>query len=148
MSQKSSIGYVDLRVFAHVTEDSEKVLTAVRNLLTTALAEMIQFNKNSLTGHHGNSINFFTAQLTEKTLLLSLLEKLGRNINALDKEELNTNLKLHLEKTNLYLRFDKQAAFLGKTKLAQNDPIHLKIHFKNKAHNEILEILKKTEMLP
>jgi RNA binding exosome subunit len=148
MSQKSSIGYVDLRVFAHVTEDSEKVLTAVRNLLTTDLAETIQFKRSSLTGHHGNSINFFTTQLTEKKLLPAILEKIGQNMNALDKEELNTNLKLHIEKTNLYLRFDKQAAFLGKIKLAQNDPIHIKFHFKNKTYDEILEFLKKTEMLP
>jgi len=148
MSQKSSIGYVDLRVFAHVTEDPEKVLTAVRNLLTTDLVETMQFKKNSLTGHHGNSITFFTTQLTEKTFLPALLEKIGQNINVLDKEKLNTNLKLHLEKTNLYLRFDKQAAFLGKMKFTQNDPIHLKFHFKNKTHEEILEILKKFEMLP
>jgi len=148
MSQKPSINYVDLRVFAHVTEDPEKVLTAVRNLLTTKLAETVQFKKNSLTGHYGNAITFFTTQLTEKTLLPELLEKLGQTISALDKEELNTNIKLHLEKTNLYLRFDKQAAFLGKIKFAQNDPIHLKIHFKNKTPEEMLETLKKFEMLP
>ncbi|MCL1966038.1 MAG: hypothetical protein FWF66_07185 [Candidatus Bathyarchaeota archaeon] len=148
MSQNLSIGYVDLRVFAHVTEDSEKVLTAVRNLLTPDLVETVQFTKNSLTGHHGNAITFFTAQLTEKKLLPTLLEKFGQNISALDKEELHTNFNLHLEKTNLYLRFDKQAAFLGKIKFAQKDPIHLKIHFKNKSTDEILEILKKFEMLP
>ena len=148
MSQKPPVSYVDLRVFAHVTEDPEKVLIAVRNLLTTNLMEIVQFKKNSLTGHHGNSITFFTTQLMEKTLLTELIEKFGQNISALDKEELNTNLHLHLEKTNLYLRFDKQAAFLGKIKFAQNDPIHMKINFKNKTHEEILEILKKFEMLP
>jgi RNA binding exosome subunit len=148
MSQKSSIGYVDLRVFAHATEDHEKVLTALRNLLPTNLAETVQFTKENLTGHHGNSITFFTTQLTEKKLLPTLLEKIGKSMNALDKEELNTNLKLHLEKTNLYLRFDKQSAFLCKIKFAQNDPVHLKIHFKNKSSEEILEILKKSELLP
>ncbi|MDR2707520.1 MAG: hypothetical protein LBB87_02070 [Nitrososphaerota archaeon] len=148
MSQKLSIDYVDLRVFAHVTEDPEKVLTAVRNLLIADLVETVQFNKNSLTGHHGNAITIFTTQLTEKPLLPVLLEKFGQNINALDKEELNTNLNLYLEKTNLYLRFDKQAAFLGKIKLAKNDSIHMKIHFKNRTSQEILELLKKFEMLP
>ncbi|MDR2699472.1 MAG: hypothetical protein LBC12_01415 [Nitrososphaerota archaeon] len=147
MSQKPSIGYVALRVFAHATDDPEKVLTALRNLLPTGLAETTQFKKNSLTGHHGNSITSFTTQLTEKSLLPILLEKIGQNINTLDKEELNANINLHLEKTNLYLRFDKQAAFLGKIKFAQNDPIHLKFHFKNKTSAEILDILKKFELL-
>lgn len=148
MSQKPPIGYVDLRVFVHATEDSERVLIALRNLLPTGLAETAQFEKNILTGHHGNSITIFTTQLVEKTLLHILLEKIGQNLNAIDKENLNNNLTLHIEKTNLYLRFDKQAAFLGKIKFTQDDPIHLKIHFKNKTHKEILEILKKSGSLP
>jgi hypothetical protein len=148
MSQKPPIGYVDLRVFAHATEDLEKVLTAMRNLLPTDLAETAQFEKNSLTGHHGNPITLFTTQLTDKKLLPVLLDKLGQNLNILDKEALNDEIKLHLEKHNLYLRFDKQSAFLGKIKFAQNDPIHLKIHFKNKTPDEIVEICKKSGLLP
>jgi RNA binding exosome subunit len=148
MSQRPSIDYVDLRVFAHATEDTEKVLTAIHNLLPTNLAETLQFKKNSLTGHHGNYITFFTAHFTEKTFFSTLLEKIGQNLNAIDKEELITNFDLHIEKTSLYLRFDKQAAFLGKFKFAQNDPIHLKIHFQNKTPDEILEILKTFELVP
>ena len=148
MSQKSSIGYVNLRVFTHVTEDPEKVLTAVHKILPADLAKTIQFKKNNLTGHHGNSITLFTTQFTEKTLLPALLENFGQNISILDKAELNTNIDVYIEKANLYLRFDKQAAFLGKTKFTQNDPIHMKIHFKNKTREEILKILKNSEMLP
>jgi RNA binding exosome subunit len=148
MSQKLSINYVGLRVFAHATEDSEKVLTALHNLLPMALSETVQFEKNNLTGHHGNSITLFTTQLKEKKLLPALLEKIGQNINALDKDGLNNNIHLHIEKTNLYLRFDKQAAFLGKIKFTQDDPIHFKIHFKNTSQEEILEILKKSGLLP
>jgi len=148
MSQKPSIGYVDLRVFAHATEDLEKVLTALRNLLPMDLSETVLFEKNSLTGHHGNSITLFTTQLTEKKLLPAILENFGQNMNALDKDDLNNNLARHIEKTNLYLRFDKQAAFLGKIKFTQDDPIHFKIHFKNKSYEEIMEILKKSGLLP
>jgi RNA binding exosome subunit len=148
MSQKPDIGYVDLRVFAHATEDPEKVLTALRNLLSTDLAETIIFKRTSLTGHHGNDITFFTTHFTEKKLLPQLLEKIGKNINALDKAELVTNCNLDIEKTNLTLSFDKKAAFLGKIKFTQNDPVHMKIHFKNKTSDEILEILTKFEMIP
>jgi len=148
MSQKTSINYVDLRVFAHATEDAEKIFTALHNLLPIDLAENIQLEKNSLTGHHGNSITLFTTQLTDKKLLPTILEKIGKNINALDKDNLNNNLPLHIEKTSLYLRFDKQAAFLGKIKFTQNDPIHFKFHFKNKKHTEIIEILQKSGVLP
>lgn len=148
MSSKPPIGYVEIRVFAHATEDPERVLTAVRNILPTDLTETAKFERSSLSGHHGNPITLFTAELTDKKLLPSLLEKIGLNLNVLDKEELDKEIKLHLERHNLFLRFDKQSAFLGNFKFAQNDPIHLKIHFKNKASEEIVDICRKFGLLP
>jgi RNA binding exosome subunit len=147
MSSKPPIGYINIRVSAHATEDTEKVETAVRRLLPTELAETLIFQKTSLTGHHGNPIILFTTQLTDKKTLPATLQKIGSALNSLDKEDLSRNLKLHLEKRDLYLRFDKQAAFLGTTKFTQNDPIHFKIHFKNKTHEEIAEICTNTGLL-
>ena len=148
MSTKPPIAYIDIRVFAHATEDPDKVQTAVRNLLPMELAQTLVFEKTSCTGHHGNPIILFTSKLTDKKLLPTALEKIGKGLGALDKEELNRDIKLHIEKGNLYLRFDKQSAFLGALKFSQNDPIHLKIHFKNKTAQEITEISKQTGLLP
>ena len=143
-----AIGYIDIRVFAHATEDPDKVQTAVSNLLPQELAETLLFQKNALTGHYGNPITLLTATLTDRKLLPTALQKIGSGLGSLDKEELCCDLKLHLEKGNLYLRLDKQAAFLGTAKFTQNDPIHLKIHFKNKTASEIEDICKTTELLP
>ena len=148
MSTKPPIAYIDIRVFAHATEDPTKVQTAVRNLLPMELAQTLVFQKTSCTGHHGNPIILFTSKLTDKKLLPTALEKIGKGLGALDKEELNRDIKLHIEKGNLYLRFDKQSAFLGALKFSQNDPIHLKIHFKNKTAQEITAISKQTGLLP
>ncbi len=148
MSSKPPIAYIDIRVFQHATEDTAKVQTAVKNLLTAELAETLIFQKTTTTGHHGNPITFFTAKLTDKKQIPAALEKIGANLSAIDKEQLNQEIKLHLEKGNLYLRFDKQAAFLGTVKFTQNDPIHLKIHFKDKTSQEIVEFSKKIGLLP
>ncbi len=148
MSSKPPIAYVDIRVFAHATEDPEKVQTAVRNLLPEELAQTILFQKTVLEGHHGNPIILFTANLTDKKLLPKALEKIGLGLNSLDKEDLCSGLKLHLEKNNLYLRFDKQSAFLGAFKFTQNDPIHFKIHFKNKSSEQIAEVCQTSGLLP
>jgi RNA binding exosome subunit len=147
MSTKPPIAYIDIRVFAHATEDPDRVQKAVRNLFPTELSETLAFEIQSCTGHHGNPIILFTSKLTEKKLLPKALEKIGKDLGALDKEELNRDIKLHLEKGNMYLRFDKQSAFLGSLKLTQNDPIHLKIHFKDKTAQEIMEISKQTGLL-
>ena len=47
MSSKPPIGYIDIRVFAHATEDADKVETAVKNLLPTELAETLIFQKTT-----------------------------------------------------------------------------------------------------
>jgi hypothetical protein len=148
MSAKPPIAYIDIRVFAHATEDPAKVQTAVRNLLPEQLAQTLVFEKTDCTGHHGNPIILFTSKLTDKKLLPTAVEKIGSCLSALDKEELDRDIKRHLEKGNLYLRFDKQSAFLGALKFAQHDPIHLKIHFKNKTAQEITDFSKQTGLLP
>jgi len=147
MSAKPPIAYIDMRVFAHATEDPSKVQTAVKNLLPAELAETLTFEETSCTGHHGNSIILFTSKLTDKKLLPTAVEKIATNLSTLDKEELGRDLKLHLEKGNLYLRFDKQSAFLGTIRFTQNDPIHLKIHFKNKTSQEIMDFSKQTGLV-
>ena len=148
MSSKPPIGYIDVRVFSHATEDPEKVLTAVRNLLPEALREEVVFQKKQLTGHHGNPISLFEAKLETKPVLPAVLQKIGAGITSLDKETLERDMRLHVEKRNLYLRFDKQLAFKGEVRFSQNDPIHVKIHFKNKTFEEINAICRETGLLP
>lgn len=148
MSSKLPIGYIDIRVFAHATEDQKKVESATKNLFPISLQETLIFQKTNLTGHHSNPILLFTAKLTDRKLLPLTLETLGASLSALDKEQLNQDIDLRIEKGNLYLRFDKQAAFFGLTRLSQNDPIHLKIHFKNKTKQEIIDLAMQTGLLP
>ena len=148
MSSKLPIGYIDIRVSAHATEDSGKVEVAVKNLFPAELQETLLFEKTKLSGHHTNPIILLTAQLTERKLLPLVLKKFGTDLNTLDKEQLSQDITQHLEKGNLYLRFDKQAAVLGLLKFTQTDPIHLKIHFKNKTPDEIIELAKQSGLLP
>jgi RNA binding exosome subunit len=147
VSSKPSVGYIDVRVFVHATEDAEKVLTAVRNILPVALGEGAVFQKTRLTGHHGNPIVLFETKLVDKQALVGVLRKIGAGLAVLDKETLENDLKLHLEKRNLYLRFDKQFAFQSEVRFSQNDPIRFKIHFKNKSFEEIVEICREAGLL-
>jgi RNA binding exosome subunit len=148
VSSKTPIGYIDVRVFSHATEDPEKVLAAVRNTLPMELGENAVFQKTSLSGHHGNPITLFETRLTDKKALPLALAKIGLGLTALDREALGSELKLHLEKRNLYLRFDKQSAFRGELRFSSVDPIHFKVHFKNKTAEEIVTLCKEAGLLP
>jgi RNA binding exosome subunit len=148
LSSKNPIAYITITTFSHATEDPEKVQTAIRNTLPEALTENLTFTQTPLTGHHGNSITIHEAKLTDKQTLPTTLEKIAQALTALDKETLNNEMPLHIEKRSLYLRFNKQNAYQGTLKLATNDPIHFKIHFKNKTAQEIVDICRKAGLLP
>lgn len=148
MPSEKPIGYINVRAFAHATEDPEKVLTAIRNTLPKEVGENAIFQKTRLTGHHKNPIILFETKLKDKRYLPAVLEKIAAFLKPSDKEKLDSEIKLHLEKRNLYLRFNKQFAYQGELRFSSNDPIHFKIHFKNKTHAEILKICRNAGILP
>ena len=147
MSLKIPNGYIDIRVFAHATEDPDKVLISAKNILPIELREGLKFKKNQLTGYFKNPILIFKIHLTDKIVLLQILKYISNNLTFLDKEELTEKIKIHIEKRNLYLRFDKQLAYESTLKFSAKDPIHLKIHFNNKTTNEIIELCKDIGLL-
>ncbi len=87
-------------------------------------------------------------ELDDREKLKTMLQKIGNGLTALDKETLSNEMPLHLEKGNLYLRFDKQQAFLGEFRFSSNDPVHFKIHFRNKTADEIVAMCKEAGLLP
>jgi RNA binding exosome subunit len=145
---KYPIGYVNIRVFVHATEEQERVFQAVRNTLPVELGEGLVFKKTECTGHHGNPITLVEVELADRQSLMGVFQKIGQSLTSLDKEALNTEFEQHLEKGNLYLRFDKQEAFLGEFRFSSVDPIHFKIHFRNKTAEEIFAICKDAGLLP
>jgi len=148
LSSKIPIAFIDLRVFAHATEDVDKVLTAVRNLIPAELSGMVVFKKSNLTGHHGNPIVLLETKIKDRKVAQAVLEKLSQGLPTLDKETLSSEIGQHVEKGNLYLRLDKQSAYLGELRLHQTDPIHLRIHFKKHSVEEVAGICRSFGLLP
>ncbi|MGB9684380.1 MAG: RNA-binding domain-containing protein [Candidatus Bathyarchaeales archaeon] len=148
MSSKVPVTHINIRVFAHATEDEEKVLSAVRNTLPPQISENITFKKSNLTGHHGNPIVLLEAKIKEKDHVEALLKKLASGLNSLDKEVLNSEIEQHIEKGCLYIRLDKQSAYFNEIRLFATDPIHFRIHFKKSNMKEILEICRKIGIIP
>jgi RNA binding exosome subunit len=148
LSSKIPIGYIDIRVFAHATEEMDKILNAVRNTLPAELADTITFKKTNLTGHHGNPIILLEARVKEKNAVQAVFKKLSSSLSPLDKELLKNEITRHMDGGNLYIRLDKQSAYLNEIKLCTTDPIHFRIHFQKHNPEEIVEICKKFGLLP
>ncbi len=141
------IAYVDVRFCAHATEDLNKVMEAVQNILPTEHLEEIIFKRSSLDGHYGNAIIFFETRIKDKIIIKALIEQLAANLSILDKDELDRIMYRCVEKGSLYIRLDKQAAFKGKTKLVTSDPIRIRIRFRKSKTEDVIAVCKEIGMI-
>jgi RNA binding exosome subunit len=148
LSSKVPIAYIDIRVFAHATEDIEKVLKAVQNTLPTELTDKIVFKKTNLKGHYRNPIVLLETRIKKRDAVETVFRKLASGLSSLDKELLNNEIEQHLNKGNLFIRLDKQSAYLNELKLRSDDPMHFRIHFRKSRLEEIVEICRRFGMLP
>lgn len=139
------IAYIDIRFSVHATEDPEKVKKAVYNLFPVNRIEELIFKKDILKGHYGNPIILFETRIKDREIIEAFVEKLSIRLGELDKETMLRESDLFVEKSNLYLRFDKQDAFRDELKLCKADPIHIRIHFRKKG---IVEICRELGLMP
>jgi len=144
----TSIAFIDVSLFAHATEDEEKVMQAVRNLFPTEHRDLITFRRQNLRGHHRNPIILFETKIKDKEIIMAFIKNLSSNLSVLDKETLLEKLGRHVEKGSLYLRLDKQAAFQGNFKLCMADPIRLRIRFRKKRLEDMTQLCKELGILP
>ena len=143
LSSRVPIAHIDIRVFTHATEDTDKVLNAVYNILPKESTDKVVFKKINLKGHYGNPIILLETRIKKRDYVKAVFEKLASGLSSLDKELLNSEISQHLNRGNLYIRLDKQSAYLNELKLCPTDPIH----FKKSSLEQILEICRKSGML-
>lgn len=148
MSSKVPVAYVDIRVFSHATEDVDKVLAAVRNVLPLEFVDAVVFERKSLTGHHGNPILLLETRVKEKDVARAVFGRLCSSLSFADKERLSDEIVQHVDRGNLYVRLDKQSAFLNEFRLGMSDPIHLRIHFKKHGLDEVLDVCRQSGLVP
>jgi len=137
------IADIEIRVFAHATEDTNKVIEAVQKLLPEEHLEEISFKKRRLKGHYGNPIRLIETKIRKKEILTKILARIAEKISEIDKDLLSRELDRHIDRGSLYLRFDKQAALQDEIQLQSADPIHVRIRFRKERKEEIYEICKK-----
>ncbi|MBS7611018.1 exosome protein [Candidatus Bathyarchaeota archaeon] len=135
---------VEVEAYAHATEDSSKVEEAVRNILLESVRDKFKLEKAALRGHYGNPIIVYRGSIenVSEEFLLSLI----RRMSSEDKASLKTSLDMHLGKHNiLYLRFNKQEAYLGRLKLDQIDAICLRLKFKPHVFDRLPKLIESKE---
>ncbi len=102
--------FVDLhaRTLCHATEDLEKVELAMTNALGP-----VELNLRSTEGHHGNPLTIIEAVIDGEREISEFFQRLREE----DIEAIAGSLATRVDNgCNLFIRLDKQSAFLGDLK--------------------------------
>lgn len=148
MSKDKVVATVSIESFCHATEDCDKVKHAILSLVNSEYRKVVDFIEIPLSGHHKNPIILIRSRIKDKKIAQKTVEFIFSNLDNIDKKVILDTLDLRTDSSfNLYLRFNKQQAYLGKLRLHQGDDvIKVKISFlphirRKHSFMHVLEIL-------
>jgi len=132
---------VEIEAYAHATEDPDRVKAAIENILPERFKGKVVYIREKLEGHYGNPIIIYRVNVenASEEFLLSLLERMSWE----DKVSLRRNLDRHIGRHKiLYLRFDKQEAYLGRLRAGYSDPICVRLKLKPHVFKKLPSLLE------
>lgn len=119
---------VEISVIAHATEDVARVSRALTNIFPDSVSDKMKLTTQHVEGHHGNPIKILKISLTKPRMVDQFLHHLLRNLDSKDLKEIAEDLDAQMDdEGNLYVRLDKQAAYMGTLRTKQEDPIRIKV---------------------
>ncbi|MEM2760131.1 MAG: RNA-binding domain-containing protein [Nitrososphaerales archaeon] len=113
----------EIEVMIHATEDSKKVLSAIKQIFSI---EPEEFVANVTRGHFGNEIVRMQANLSGERAN-DIAYKIATMLNDVDRVTIYDNFDLFVDKSSIYLRISKQKIFEKKIMLDQVDSLKIKL---------------------
>jgi RNA binding exosome subunit len=139
MSREARLVAVEYVVFVHVTEDFDKVVRAVENLMPPKLRERRKIEVEETYGHYENPIRIIKVSSRNPEYASQAFAWVWARLSEEDRARLLRDLDLHLDdKPKLYMRLGKQEAFWGQAKLSSGDDV-IKIVFNFKGPKETVK---------
>jgi len=137
--RQGPIQSVEVSTIAHATEDPIKVDRALLALLQGINQ---QFTRHFLEGHHGNPIVKIETRLANDNAN-QFARLLIRKLPESERLLLLRDLELHSDDDgNLFIRVDKQKLLQGDFRMAEDDPVRVRIKF-----NRLIGDCKRSMML-
>jgi len=130
---------VEYAVFVHVTEDFDKVIKAVESLMPPKLRERKKVEVEETYGHYENPIRIIKVSFRNPEYASQAFAWIWARLSYEDRARLTRDLDLHIsDKSKLYIRLDKQDAFLGQARLSSGDDV-IKVVFSFKGTKEAVK---------
>jgi RNA binding exosome subunit len=124
---------IEARVYSRATEISERVATAVLNIFPEEVRKNVSISEEKADGQSGDAISILSGELKDKDECEITFDYILNHMDKRDRRAVNRSLDLRLDNHCVFfLRIDKQGAFLGKIRLANNtDVIRARFYFRD-----------------
>jgi len=128
------ISSIHISAISHATEDDDKVLEAMVYFLPEDIEkDAVYIETVESEGCFGNPIKIHTITINKDKVarkvfkhIIKLIKSKEKNVNMLKGD-----IDLRVEKSKIYLRFNKQKAYLGECDLVDGDDVvRIVINFK------------------
>ncbi len=132
---------LEVRVYVHATEDREKVLQALREVIPREAWEEAVITEEVLHGHYGNPITVVRVRIEKPETAEEALNHILSRLTPGDKKILASSLEDRVDKEGtLYFRLSKQDAYLGRLIVYEaDDVIRISVSFTGKRKDAIKE---------
>jgi RNA binding exosome subunit len=114
---------IEIETFVHATEDFDKVLSCLRNLIPFDFEYIVEQSK----GHFGNPISILRVEITRQREIAEFLGFMSRELSKNDRAKLTEELETRLAGNKLYFRLDKMVAFKGALTLGEGMQVVLTV---------------------
>lgn len=120
-----------IQVLCHATEDLKKVLKAVENIIGPEYASKLSVSTEVLEGHYGDPITLVRAFLLDRESAERAFYQILLSLTPTEREELwSERSQKGKHGGKLYIRLDKQAAFLGQIKPSDKDSVKIVVQIR------------------
>ncbi|MEM1575064.1 MAG: RNA-binding domain-containing protein [Nitrososphaerota archaeon] len=136
---------IKIQSLCYATEDKEKVLEAINNIISPYSINSLKISTDILNGHYGDKIILIKIESKNEKQANEIFENIFKKMSKEDmKNFYESNLNSLLEKEEkAYIRFDKQKAYENILKICDGDPIRIEVFFKK---GELYKFLQKIIM--
>lgn len=127
------VGKIEARAYSRSTEVEDRVIAAVLNLFPEDLREEVPIVATRTEGQSGDTILVIAAVIEKRVACERMLKELARRLPTDSRQLILDTLDQRLdEDCTLFLRIDKQAAYLGRIETPSGpDVISLRVHLRD-----------------
>ncbi len=135
-----------IQVLCHATEDEEKVMKAVENVVGIEMMDKMKITTNALKGYYGDPILMIKFETSDPETPMQIVRRVFSMLSEYERIDVIQNcLERGKHGGKLYIRLDKQAAYNNILRLSNKDSIRIEAAIRGeveKLANNLLNIIQ------